>query len=176
MDDRPRPVLNPNRRKALAAQASMAAAAGAAKPGSAGRMVMAAVFCCLSVGLLATLALLPGDVQPSRPVSPARDAAQIAEQDNGWVGRAESVVPSEKLQQALLESPNLKAGHREVKTSFLRLNLRTVDGLGDAAVGSGKAVKAPASETGSFPASPPQRPALEDGAKPPVVVPEPQGE
>jgi len=176
MDDRPRPVLNPNRRKALAAQAAMAAEAGPARPGSGVRMVLAALFCCLSVGLLVALALLPGEPQAAKPVSSARDASQVVEQDNGWVGRAESVVPSEKLQQALLESPNLKAGHREVKTNFLRLNLRTVDGLGDAAVGAGKAVKAPASETGSFPASPPQRQALEDGANPPVVVPESRGE
>ena len=163
----PRPVLNLKRRKALAAKAAKEAAEAAAaakrRPVAVLPLVTAGVLCLVFIGTIGVLIFFSAEQSAPKPAAPAKTADQIVERDNRWAERPGVLPSGERTGQAGAEGSGLKAGHREVRTGTVQINLRTVERPAVSGAPS------PASEAGSYPAAPRPRPvAGETGGQEPA--------
>lgn len=149
-----KPLPRPVGKKQFRSEAE--AAAKKQTRGGVGHVIAAGALAVGAVALL-VVAALRSDVSP-KPIPPGtvRPVEKLVERDNYWFEGAPDNPAAELVRQKLQSNPNLKLGHREVKTRLVRINLRTVE--------NGPAP--PAEEDGKKPASPPPEQSTSIGSRP----------
>jgi len=143
------------------------------RPAPVGQLVLAGGLCLASAGMVLWAVLMAGAGVKS-PVQPAAAAeAEPVENHNGWREEAATGALGQKAQELVLRHPGTTPGHREVRTSLARINLRTLDRAAEPpANGNGKA-KPPEPESGGMSGGPPEQVRAPEGERPPPVEPGP---
>jgi len=146
------------------------------RPQPVGQLVLAGGLCLASAGMVLWAVLMAGaGVKPAgQPAAVAE--AELTENHDGWHEDAAAGALGAKAQELVLRHPGMKPGHREVKTSLVRINLRTLDRAAEPpANGSGKS-KAPEPESGGVSGGLPEQARAPEGERPPPVGPGPDME